>query len=375
MGDIEPFGVGEADDVDLAAWCELTAVVDKERVPLDPPVPPRRLVLDALNGPAYRTVHRWVSRDGGHIVGASSLCVDDVVDNRDLALVDAAVLPEARGRGVGRRLLEAPARKALGVGRPKLLVDAVQDGAGDRFLAGLGGRAVYLERESRLHLAEVDRQLMEGWLNKSKERAGAYSLVAWEGATPEEYLDGFVAVLHVMNSAPMEALDIEDEVFTPDRVRESERAGLDQGYEQWTMVVADEVGRFAGLTQVLIDPLRPWRVEQANTGVDPAHRGRGLGRWLKAAMALKLLDERPSAPVVDTWNQDANRAMLSINQAMGFRPHLLWQQRQFAAGDLLDRLDRPTGRVRRPSPPPEPGQRRTRASKRISQEPASGATS
>ena len=338
VGAVEEFDVASAGEADLRAWCELAAAIEVERLPQDPPAPAERVLRDALNEPAYRTVHRWVTRDAGCIVGEASLRVEDTPDNRNLAFFDVAVLPDARCRGLGRRLVEAPVRRALAVGRPKLLADAVQGGPGDAFLAALGGPAVYLERESRLRLAEVDRALMEGWVRQAKERADAYSLVAWEGPTPEDHLDGFVAVLHVMNTAPMEALDIEDEIFTPDRVREAERAALAQGYELWTMVAADGTGRFAGLTRVLLDPLRPWRVDQDNTGVDPGHRGRGLGRWLKAAMALELLHARPSAQVVDTWNQDGNRPMLSINEAMGFRPHLRWQQRQFAAADLLPRL-------------------------------------
>jgi GNAT superfamily N-acetyltransferase len=336
MGEVEEFDVAAAGEADLDAWCALAAAIEMERVPEDPPTPAQRRLRDARHEPSYRSVHRWVARDdGGRIVGETSLRIDDTPDNRDLAFFDVAVLPESRGRGLGRRLVRAAVRRALDVGRPKLLADAVQRGPGDAFLAALGGRAVYLERESRLRLADVDRGLMESWVRQAKERADAYSLVAWDGPTPEEHLDGFVAVLHVMNTAPMEALDIEDEIFTPDRVRDAEGAALAQGYELWTMVAADGTGCFAGLTHVLLDPLRPWRVDQANTGVDPAHRGRGLGRWLKAAMALRLLDERPAAQVVDTWNQDANRPMLSINEAMGFRPHLRWQQRQFAAPDLL----------------------------------------
>jgi hypothetical protein len=33
----------------------------------------------------------------------------------------------------------------------------------------------------------------------------------------------------------------------------------------------------------------------ANTAVAPAHRGRALGEWLKAAMTQKVIDELPAA--------------------------------------------------------------------------------
>jgi hypothetical protein len=69
-------------------------------------------------------------------------------------------------------------------------------------------------------------------------------------------------------------------------------------------------------------------VEQLDTGVDPKHRNKGLGRWVKAAMALKLRDEYPQVQRIDTENAGSNQPMLSINIEMGFKPILIqtvWQ--------------------------------------------------
>jgi hypothetical protein len=63
---------------------------------------------------------------------------------------------------------------------------------------------------------------------------------------------------------------------------------------------------------------------QGDTGVWPKHRERGLGRWLKAVNALRLLDEQPEVEFIDTWNAGSNEAMLAINVAMGFRPLENW---------------------------------------------------
>jgi hypothetical protein len=47
---------------------------------------------------------------------------------------------------------------------------------------------------------------------------------------------------------------------------------------------------------------------------------------MKAVNALRMLDERPDVVAIDTWNADVNAAMLSINQAMGFRPLTEWRE-------------------------------------------------
>ena len=60
--------------------------------------------------------------------------------------------------------------------------------------------------------------------------------------------------------------------------------------------------------------------------MDREHRNLGLGRWLKAANALRLLDERPEVTTIETWNAGVNAAMLAINHAMGFQPVAEWQE-------------------------------------------------
>ena len=65
---------------------------------------------------------------------------------------------------------------------------------------------------------------------------------------------------------------------------------------------------------------------QGDTGVDPEHRRRGIGRWLKAHNALRLVGQRPDVEYIETWNAVGNTPMLAINRAMGFEPIRLWRQ-------------------------------------------------
>ncbi len=76
----------------------------------------------------------------------------------------------------------------------------------------------------------------------------------------------------------------------------------------------------AGYTEIVL-PTATWptRGFQGDTGVDPNHRDRGLGRWLKAEMLLRLIDERPAVRRVTTQNAGSNAPMLNINHALGFR--------------------------------------------------------
>lgn len=88
----------------------------------------------------------------------------------------------------------------------------------------------------------------------------------------------------------------------------------------------DATGRFVGYTELSISHHRPWWARQGDTGADARHRRRGIGRWLKAHTALRLLRERPEVELIETWNAVGNTPMLAINRAIGLTPAGRWQQ-------------------------------------------------
>jgi mycothiol synthase len=103
-----------------------------------------------------------------------------------------------------------------------------------------------------------------------------------------------------------------------------------------------QTGTIVGYTEVFWNARQPETLQEGDTGVLPAHRHHGLGRWLKkAAMLEKVLRERPQVQRVRTGNANSNAAMLSINRELGFKPYKSWTTWQVALDDVLAYLKRP----------------------------------
>ena len=81
-------------------------------------------------------------------------------------------------------------------------------------------------------------------------------------------------------------------------------------------LLARDGDRSVGLARMFASAVEPDLLFQGLTGVIPAYRGRGIAMALKletVACAVRLGKRH-----ITTWNDTANRAMLRINEAMGF---------------------------------------------------------
>ena len=123
-----------------------------------------------------------------------------------------------------------------------------------------------------------------------------------------------------INDAPTDGLEIEDEVFSAERVRNYETAQLGQGQRLHRVVARHrETGELAGHTVVAVSGERPENAEQHDTAVVQAHRGHRLGLLLKADMLDWLAVTQPQVTSIETWNAESNDQMIGVNEVLGYR--------------------------------------------------------
>jgi GNAT superfamily N-acetyltransferase/RimJ/RimL family protein N-acetyltransferase len=250
--------------------------------------------------------------------GAYLLAMSDR-ENPHLAYLTLMVRPARRRSGVGTGLLRHAARRAAAHGRTVLSGEAPSGSAGSAFAAAMGAQAGIAEVRRVLDVAGLPAGHLASLRGRAEEAARGYSLVRWEGPTPEEYLEQVVPIFRAMADAPRD-LGEEPHHEDAERVRRSERRTAEQGLRRYSVAArCDRTGELAGLTQVGVDPLDPGWGYQYVTAVARPHRGHRLGLLVKVAMLEELAMAEPGLRRVMTGNAASNRHMIAINEEIGFR--------------------------------------------------------
>ena len=89
------------------------------------------------------------------------------------------------------------------------------------------------------------------------------------------------------------------------------------------LVLFDENNKIAGFCWVCVDSYRKNIIRHNGgfTGVNPGYRGKGIARFLKAKLYIKLLEENSDFNYITTDTMPWNKYMYNINEEFGFKPY------------------------------------------------------
>jgi GNAT superfamily N-acetyltransferase len=314
--------IGEYDTGDVATVTDAVDVcnaVTKVDCPWTHPDTVTARLGRMRHGGDGETPRCFAARDNGRLVAIGELWTSEW-DNRHLAWLSFEVHPDARRRGIGSRLLDRLIAEARAMGRTSVGVDGWDGEAVERFATGHGFERKSQAINRRQHLRDLDGAAVARLYDEAQAASSSYELVRIAGRTPESRLDAVAEMTAAINDAPIDDLDIEDEVFTAERVRAYEDATIAKGNRFYRLVARHrETGALAGHTIVAVEDERPQVGHQHDTSVLRAHRGHRLGVLLKVGMLRWLAEAEPQVETIDTWNAESNDHMIAVNEQLGYR--------------------------------------------------------
>ncbi len=235
-------------------------------------------------------------------------------------MAQLVVLKEFRRNGIGGALLKIAHELAVEKGK-RIVLGRTSEEGGRELNRLVGGTEALEIRMNRLNMDEVDWEMVEQWEREGAERSPEASL-EFVTSIPEEILEAYCKkYTEVMNQAPLDDLDIGDQIITPKIWRNYEDTSAKVGNTWLTAMVREKNGDISSLSDVMYTPSKSPLLAQLLTGVDPKYRGQGKGKWVKAALLLKVREEFPDITTISTGNATSNAPMLSINERLGFKLH------------------------------------------------------
>lgn len=309
----------------LAAAVQIYADDIAVRDPGDPPPGPAEVLAEVLPRAPGQAGAVAVAGDGDQPIGLAWAIGESAPgDDHQAAFVEVLVDPGVRRQGVATALLRELVPALVDQGQHSIITYPCQEVAPEAatgLSAKLGLTFRMEERCSRARVADIDPELMGRWEGDAPQVAPGYRVEQWEGPCPDALAPAWQQAMASMEDMPTGELDLNlftrsaaDQRIVDERRRE-------QGFRSYRSLVLAPGGDPAGLSEMMVHVERPQVAHQGDTGVLASHRGKRLGRWLKAANYRQVQAAHPELAVIETYNAEDNPWMLDINVAMGFRPH------------------------------------------------------
>ena len=213
--DIQQVDTPSAPESLLVELADYYVIVEAEDMPGDPPTPHEVQIDHWRHVESRHPVPRWILRDD-HGIAAAAVAYYSLDHNLENGFGRVHVHPDKRDRGYARALATPLFDHLEGAGRHRFDTWVKDGDPAEALTEKLGLKKVYADKRSRLVIADLDMDLMRSWIERAPERASDYELVYYMSPFPEELVQPFCDLQDVMNTAPREDFEAEDEVLTPE---------------------------------------------------------------------------------------------------------------------------------------------------------------
>jgi mycothiol synthase len=327
---IEPLDLQTATGAEVQEIAQFRQELALEQRPEDPATPLEVIAQWLRSRPPGQWRAIFIARDGGSRLAGYGVGVRNLKDteNAHIRWSEIAVKPEHRRKGLGRALFARVLGSFDGQGDDLAVISETTDRvpSGEAFATAIGAKPGLPMKMNQLDLRAVDRAKIAEW---SRATPKGYRLVRIDDTVPQQFVKAYIQASEGINDMPRGDIAFNDWHLTEAQIRQRESFFKQAGLTWWLLLAIDaETGEGVGFTEVEFNPLDPHAIQQEGTAVVTAHRGHGIGLWLKAVMLERILAERPDSRFIRTGNANVNAQMLAINTQLGFTyawQSTLWQ--------------------------------------------------
>jgi len=247
------------------------------------------------------------------------------------------VLKDYRKQGLGLTLMKLVSEHSTQHGKSLIMTGTSLDD-GRKALKKLGATEALNTRDTRTNLDSIDWTMIEKWEKEGPQRSPD-SKIEFFTRIPDELLEDYCKVYtEVFNQAPIDELDRGQIVFSPESWKKEEQRAAETGLTWVTAMIREKNGDIAGMTDIYYEPAHAPLLYQGLTGVQEEYRGSGKGKWLKAAMLLRIREKYSDINTITTQTATSNASILGINERLGFKVHKEQYSYQIKTEKVVDYL-------------------------------------
>jgi len=295
----------------------------------DDPVPARSAVhkrLETREDYKFTVPYLYLVRnENAEAIGFGNLYMThdsapDYEDRKHHTYLHMFLLPELRGQGIGRHIFQFLIDVCVEKGITLVEGDSYFP-SGQGFADHIGATTGLIVVEVKVYLKDIDWQMMEAWVKAGQERNPDTKVIYFRGlySDDDEELNRFAELETAIRAdIPDGELEGLTQIVTAEKLREEMAYEAKQGIISDYMLVVEADGGLTGFTRINYQADSGYKIEQRETGVLTHERGRGLGKWLKAAMLLHIRETYPDVQYLHTGSANVNAPMRGINERIGF---------------------------------------------------------
>lgn len=193
-------------------------------------------------------------------------------------------------------------------------INGMNDYVADVYDAQVASTLAFYE----LNIKEANVEKIDAWLAEAPAKFPNLRIALYT-ELPDDLIEEYAALYRQLWADMPNNSTLDDVQITAEGIKSAQEAGKKSKHCAYRYVVFNENNQLIAKTYVVVNLEQPQVVEQFMTGVMEKYRGRGLSKWIKAAMFKKLVTDFPELEKIETTAHPDNHPSRELSKQMGYK--------------------------------------------------------